>query len=74
MWAKTMLTVSALGYPTCPQAHGHRNVLISSVSNAQLAVRVITPAPEVTSAPHSARMLISSGYGCDGDAYGGTDM
>ena len=53
---------------TCPQAHCHRAVLLSSAPDAQLAVVVTPPAPEAAAARHSAHMKIYRGDGGDGDA------
>ena len=54
--------------PTCPQAHGHRAVLLDSAVDAQLAVAVVPPAPEAAAGPHSAGARASSGNRRDRDA------
>ena len=45
------------GSATCPQAHCHWAVLISSAPDAQLAVAVEPPAPEAATARHRARVI-----------------
>jgi hypothetical protein len=53
---------------TCPQAHGHRAALISSVVDAQLSDDVGPPAPEAAATRHSACVKGSRCDGGDGDA------
>ena len=56
--------------PTCPEAHGHRAVLLGRAVDPQLSPAVGPPAPEAAAARHCAGVEKPGGDGNDGDACG----